>query len=377
MRNRKGGKGRGRSTSAAYGIGSQCSRSPGAAGYNREVTRKAYRDAGVDLEAAGSALDGIREAVASTYDSRVLAGLGSFGGLFALKDLPAEPVLVASTDGVGTKTMVATQLGRVSGLGMDIVNHCVNDILVQGARPLFFLDYIASSRLDPAVIAQVVASAAAACREAGIALLGGETAEMPGVYQPGELDLVGTIVGVVDRSSIIDGSAISDGDVVLALASGGLQTNGFSLVRNVLDGTYLGALDPADPGAGSIADALLVPHRSYLKAVTPLLDAGLLHGMAHITGGGIPGNLARVLPDGLMATVRLGSWAVPPVFRLIQERGQVSDEEMHEVFNMGAGFMLVLPEENVEEAERLAGEPLARVGRVERGSGVSLVRQAG
>ncbi len=336
------------------------------------MSKSSYRIAGVDLDAAEDAVEGIREAVTSTYDDRVLAGLGAFGGLFALRDLPADPVLVASTDGVGTKTVVAGALGQFEGLGVDLVNHCVNDILVQGARPLFFLDYVASSRLDPEVVRGVVRGVARACREAGMPLLGGETAEMPGVYRTGELDLVGTIVGIAGKADIIDGSAIREGDVVVALASGGLQTNGFSLARAVLDGEYNRPLDPGNPGGGTIGDALLLPHRSYRRPVVPLLEKKLVRGMAHITGGGIPGNLARVLPDGLGAEIAYGSWPVPQIFRIIQERGEVSTQEMHRVFNMGAGFLLVMREEDLEEAASLAGEQLSVVGRITAGTGVTL-----
>lgn len=332
-----------------------------------------YKTAGVDLEAADLALASIREAVESTYDERVLAGIGAFGGLFDLGDLPDRPVLVASTDSVGTKTAVATALGRYEGLGIDIVNHCLNDILVQGAKPLFFLDYFATSHLVPSVLEGVVRGIARACRAAGMPLLAGETAEMPGVYQGEEIDLVGSIVGVVGRADIIDGSRIRPGDAVVALASGGPQTNGFSLARVVLGNAYREPLDPAAPDGPTVGDALLVPHRSYLHAVTPLLRAGMVHGMAHITGGGIPGNLVRVLPAGTGAVIRRGSWDIPPIFTLIQRRGEVSDDEMHRVFNMGAGFLLVLAEEDVAEAERLAGEPLAVIGRIEEGAGVTLV----
>ncbi len=331
-----------------------------------------YSAAGVNLDAADEALSGIREAVESTYDGRVLAGIGSFGGLFDASGLPEDAVLVASTDGVGTKTMVAAAMGRFESLGVDLVNHCVNDILVQGATPLFFLDYVASSRLVPEVVSGVVRGVAAACREAGMALLGGETAEMPGVYRVGEIDLVGTIIGVVRRGEVIDGSSIRDGDGVYALASGGPQTNGFSLARAVLSGDYRSPLRADDPDGTTIGDALLVPHRSYAKAVRPLLDAGLVHGMAHITGGGIPGNLVRVLPDGLGATIQRGSWEVPEIFSLIQRRGEVSDEEMHRAFNMGAGFLVVMDDADRERAQELAGEPLVRIGTISPGQGVTL-----
>lgn len=336
------------------------------------MSDSAYRAAGVNLEAAAEALDGITASVESTYDDRVLAGIGAFGGLFELRDLPPQPVLVASTDGVGTKTMVAAELDRVDDLGRDIVNHCLNDILVQGARPLFFLDYIASSRLSAQLIARVVASAAAACREAGMPLLGGETAEMPGVYRTGELDLVGTIIGLVGRDSIIDGSAIREGDIVVGLQSGGLQTNGFSLARAALHGRYSEALDPADPDGPRIGDALLVPHRSYVSAVRPLLDAGLVHGMAHITGGGIPGNLKRVLPEGLMARIDTTAWQPPAIFDLIRTSGEVSQAEMFDVFNMGMGYVLVLDPADLDRARELAGEELTVIGTVMPGEGVEL-----
>lgn len=336
------------------------------------MKKTSYQAAGVDLHAAAEALDGIRLAVTSTYDDRVLAGLGAFGGLFELRDMPEQPVLVASTDGVGTKTMVAAELDRVDGLGHDIVNHCLNDILVQGARPLFFLDYIASSRLSPQLISRVISGAAEACRAAGMPLLGGETAEMPGVYRTGELDLVGTIIGIVGRADIIDGSAIRDGDIVVALESGGLQTNGFSLARAALDGRYADPLDPADPAGPTVGDALLVPHRPYTSAIRPLLDRGLAHGLAHITGGGIPGNLVRVLPAGLQATIDTASWEPPAIFGLIQRNGEVSDQEMFDVFNMGAGFLAVISPADLDEARELAGEPLHVIGRISPGSGVTL-----
>jgi phosphoribosylformylglycinamidine cyclo-ligase len=329
----------------------------------------AYRDAGVNLDAADDALERIREHVASTYDERVLAGLGSFGGLFALTDLPERPVLVASTDGVGTKTRVATAVGRLDGLGEDLVNHCVNDILVQGARPLFFLDYIASSRLLPDQVATVVAGAARACRGAGMPLLGGETAEMPGVYLEGEIDLVGTVVGMVGRDGLVDGSAIRPGDGILALASSGLHTNGFSLARGVLSERY------REPFEGvTVADKLLTPHRSYLAAVEPLLrEAGLVRGMAHVTGGGIPGNLPRILPPGTGATIESGSWPVPPIFELIATAGNVSPAEMRRVFNMGAGYLLVVAPDQVERVRGLCPEPLWLVGTVREGEGVEFV----
>jgi phosphoribosylformylglycinamidine cyclo-ligase len=325
-----------------------------------------YREAGVDLASADDALARVKELVASTYTPGVLKGLGAFGGLFELPTGLDRPVLVASTDGVGTKTMLAMRQGAHAAIGRDLVNHCVNDILVQGATPLFFLDYVASSRLEPAVTAAVVQGVAEACRANGAALLGGEMAEMPGVYHDGELDVVGTVVGVVERRAVVDGSNVREGDVLLGLASGGLQTNGFSLARHLLSD----ALD--DPfGDGTVADALLAPHRSFLPAVAPLLaEPGLVHAMAHITGGGLPGNLPRSLPDGLGAALDPASWPRPAIFALLRERGGLDDEEMARVFNLGVGYVLAVAPENEARAQGLCPEPLTRIGRVERGEGV-------
>lgn len=326
----------------------------------------AYRNAGVDLAAADETLGHMKEAVRATYTKDVLAGLGAFGGLFdagVLKEMDA-PVLVASTDGVGTKTSVAAALGRYGTVGEDLVHHCVNDILVQGARPLFFLDYVASGRLEPAVTADLIGGVARGCKTHGMPLLGGETAEMPGVYKAGEFDLAGTIIGVVERAQVVTGERIQAGDIVFGLESGGLQTNGFSLARHVLT-------DLAEPlGAGTVGDALLEPHRSFLEAMTPLLDAGLARGMAHITGGGLPGNLPRVLPEGLGAELTQ-SWDVPEIFRLIEQRGGVSKDEMVRVFNMGVGFVFVVAPEDVDRAVGLVPEAF-EIGRIVPGEGVKL-----
>lgn len=329
-----------------------------------------YKSAGVNLEAGERAVSLMKDAVTGTYGPEVLAGIGAFGGLYdatRLKDLK-QPVLVASTDGVGTKTKVASALGRYDTIGQDIVNHCINDILVQGARPLFFLDYVAASRLEPQMIADIVTGAATACREAGIPLLGGETAEMPGVYTEGEFDLVGTIIGVVDRGDVVDGSTIAAGDRILALMSGGLQTNGFSLARSVLQDHYRQPFEGA-----SVGEALLHPHRSYLKAVTPLLEAGHVKGMAHITGGGIPGNLPRILPSGLGATIHYGSWPVPAIFSLIQREGNVATDEMFRAFNMGAGFLLVAAPDRREQIRTHCPEELFEIGEVSAKPGVRIV----
>ena len=307
----------------------------------------------------------VKAAVTATYTPAVLAGMGAFGGLFdasVLKNMDA-PVLASSTDGVGTKTKVAAALGRYDTLGQDLVNHCVNDLLVQGAKPLFFLDYVASGRLEPALTAALIESVAAGCRAHNIPLLGGETAEMPGVYVAGEFDLVGTLVGVVERSQLITGEQVRAGDVILGLASGGLQTNGFSLARRVLDGSY------DEPfGDTTVGDALLAPHRSFLAPLTPLLDAGLIRGMAHITGGGLPGNLPRSLPKGLGALVT-PEWNVPEIFTLIKERGNVSRDEMYNVFNMGVGFVLIVSKEDLESAQALLPKAF-EVGQVVQGEGV-------
>lgn len=316
-----------------------------------------YQAAGVDITAGSRAVELMKDAVRATYGPEVLLGIGAFGGLFDAASLRsmAAPVLVASTDGVGTKTKIASALGRYDTVGHDIVNHCVNDILVQGARPLFFLDYIASSRLDPAMVAAVVRGAAVACQAAGCALLGGETAEMPGVYAPGEFDLVGTIVGVVDRSELIDGSTIQPGDAVIGLPSSGLHTNGFSLARRVFEGWDLHA---APPELGRpLGEALLAPHRSYLAEIQRLRAAGVaIKGLAHITGGGLIDNPPRILPAGTAIHLRRGSWPIPPLFQLIQRAGQIDDGEMAHVFNLGLGMLIVTAPQQAAAALHTLGE---------------------
>lgn len=316
-----------------------------------------YQAAGVDIAAGARAVELMKNAVRATYGPEVLLGIGAFGGLFdatALRDMDA-PVLVASTDGVGTKTKIASALGRYDTVGHDIVNHCVNDILVQGARPLFFLDYIASSKLDPAMVATVVSGAAAACQAAGCALLGGETAEMPGVYAAGEFDLVGTIVGVVDRSEIIDGSTIRPGDAVIGLPSSGLHTNGFSLARRVLEGWDLRAELP-ELGR-PLGEALLAPHRCYLAEIQRLRQAGVpVKGLAHITGGGLIDNPPRILPAGAAIHLHRASWPIPPLFQLIQRAGQIAADEMAHVFNLGLGMLAVTPADQAAKALAALGE---------------------
>ncbi len=332
----------------------------------------AYKQAGVDLDAGEKATALMKDAVKSTYTPDVLAGIGSFGGLFAttaLHDM-AEPVLVASTDGVGTKTMVAAKVGRWDTIGHDIVNHCVDDILVQGARPLFFLDYVASSQLQPAQIATVVTGVAAACKQNGCALLGGETAEMPGVYQDDELDLVGTVVGVVDRAQLIDGSAITPGDTIIGLPSSGAHTNGYTLIRHLLQDADWFAHHPALDA--TIADVLTTPHRSYLHEINAIRTAGIaIHGLAHITGGGIPGNLPRVLPAGTGAIVRRGTWHELPLFALLQQTGDITDAEMFRVFNMGLGMLVMVDAAAAPAVLNLLPEATI-VGEIIAGEGVEI-----
>jgi phosphoribosylamine--glycine ligase / phosphoribosylformylglycinamidine cyclo-ligase len=339
------------------------------------VQDSSYASSGVNIDEGNRAIELMKAAVKSTHDARVLAGIGAFGGMFdasALKNM-ASPVLVASTDGVGTKTMVAKRAGRWDTVGADLVNHCVNDILVQGATPLFFMDYVAAAKLNAEQIAAVVGGVARACRENGLALLGGETAEMPDVYREGEIDVAGTIVGVVDRGAAITGERVKAGDVIVGLPSTGLHTNGYSLARRAL-----ASLDPAQPVAAlgcSIDEALLAVHRSYLPHVRAIQTAGVdIHGMAHITGGGFIENVPRVLPDALAAVIRQGSWQVPPIFELIQELGQVSNDEMMRVFNMGVGMIVIVPSAQRAAALAAAGAGAAVIGEVAaRGDGPAVV----
>ncbi len=312
----------------------------------RKSKASAYRDAGVDIDAQEEALRGIKQLAHSTATSGVLSGLGSFGGLFR-PDLEGleEPVLVASADGVGTKLAVARLVGDFSTVGLDLVNHCTNDILVQGATPLFFLDYVGAGVLEPKSVTELARGLAAGCRENGCALLGGETAEMPGFYAPGDYELVGFIVGLVDRGSLLDGSKVGEGDLLIGLPSSGLHTNGYSLARHVfLDRLGL-AVDDRIPGLEDrrgLGEVLLEPHVSYLSALRPLLGHPALHAMAHVTGGGLTDNLPRILPESTEALIRVGSWRIPELFLALQEHGAVDVEEMFRVFNMGIGMVLVI-----------------------------------
>jgi phosphoribosylformylglycinamidine cyclo-ligase len=301
-----------------------------------------YRQAGVDIEAGNEVVRRIRSLARGTHTAGVLSEIGSFGGLFHLGAAGMDdPVLVASADGVGTKLRVAFMAGVHDSIGRDLVNHCVNDILVQGAQPLFFLDYLATGRLDPDVAVQIVEGLAAACRENGCALLGGETAEMPGFYADGEYDVAGFIVGAVARGQIIDGRRIAEGDVLIGLPSSGLHTNGYSLARRIVFDAVGLRVDSHVPELGTtVGEALLVPHRSYLPLIRPLLGQGLISGMAHITGGGITDNLPRILPPGTGAVIRRASWEVPPIFRWLAATGRVADDEMLRAFNMGIGLVI-------------------------------------
>jgi phosphoribosylformylglycinamidine cyclo-ligase len=338
----------------------------------------AYRAAGVDIDAQDKALAKVKKLVKSTFNKGVVSELGSFGGLYQ-PDLGglAEPVLVASADGVGTKLMVARVAGDFTTVGHDLVNHCVNDILVQGARPLFFLDYVGAGVLDPEEMVELVKGVVAGCKENNCALLGGETAEMPGFYQPGDYELVGFIVGLVDRSKILDGSRVEAGDLIIGLSSSGLHTNGYSLARRVFfERLQLGVGDRV-PGAHCkqpIGRQLLAIHRSYLEAVGPVLDHAGLHALAHITGGGLTDNLPRILPRKTHANIKLGTWEIPEIFYLLQDHGEVSSEEMFRVFNMGVGMALVVDPQSAGEilkVLRKQGEKPFPIGSVQQGgSGV-------
>jgi len=334
-----------------------------------------YRDAGVDLDAAERAKERLRELVTSTRDANTLSELGSFGGLYSVpKDVEA-PVLVSSADGVGTKLKVAFAAGRHDTVGQCLVNHCVNDILVQGARPLFFLDYIAAGSMDEDVVRDIVWGVAQGCRDNQCALLGGETAQMPGFYAEGEYDLAGFIVGVVERAKLVDGSAVRAGDALVGLASTGLHTNGYTLARRIVFEEMGLGVDDELPGTGrSVADALLAVHRSYLSALREPLRQGLVHGLAHITGGGVPGNLPRILPSGLGATVKRSAWTVPPLFQTLQRGGRVEPEEMDRVFNMGIGMIVVVAPKAVSaviDAAQSVGVEGWAIGSIGAGEGVT------
>ena len=337
-----------------------------------ETKPATYASAGVDIDAANRATEKIKELARATFNARTLSEIGSFGGMFdgAFPGM-RQPVLVASADGVGTKLKIAFATGIHNTIGRDLVNHCVNDILVQGARPLFFLDYIATGRLAPDTIAGIVEGIANGCRENGSVLLGGETAEMPGFYADGEYDVAGFIVGVVDRERVIDGHAIAPGDIVLGLPSVGLHTNGYSLARKLFfedagcaPDTYL------DDLGETIGAALLRPHVSYLRALEGLLDSGAIKGLAHITGGGLLENIPRILPEGTSVEIKRGSWPVLPIFEMMQRLGSIEDAEMYRTFNMGIGMVVVCAQTEVAEVTSQArerGTNCFEIGRVTEG----------
>jgi len=331
-----------------------------------------YKDAGVDIDAAQQAMTGIAGMLRATRTPDTLSDLGAFGGLYRVPKGVANPVLVASTDGVGTKLKVAFMADRHDTIGEDLVNHCVNDILVQGASPLFFLDYLGLGKLAPGIVEAVVSGVARGCRNNGCALLGGETAEMPDFYAPGEYDLAGTIVGVVEEDRIIDGSRVQVGDSIIALGSDGLHTNGYSLARKVVFEVMGLGVDEEFPGeSASVADVLLRVHRSYLRAIHPLLDSDIdVRAMAHITGGGLVDNVPRVLPAGTSARIERSSWEVPPVFRVLQSEGNIDALEMFRAFNMGVGMVLIVGAAASDETLRSlldAGENAWIVGDIVSG----------
>lgn len=340
-----------------------CWRAPGA-------TLESYAAAGVDIDEGARAVSAMKSAVESTHGATVLGGVGSFGGVVDASTLALmeHPVLVASTDGVGTKVELAARTGRVRGIGADIVNHCINDVLVQAARPLFFLDYVAASELDSAMVAEIVGGMADACRDAGCALLGGETAEMPGVYQPGMFDIAGTLVGVAERDQLLPRSDLAAGDVLIGIASSGPHTNGYSLLRRLFEWIPLDATP--DGMDRPLADALLEPHRSYLAPLEPVLATGRVKALVHVTGGGLPENLPRVLPPNLDAVIELGSWPLPPLFRLVEElTPSMPSIERYRTLNMGIGMVVVCDADDAEHLSDRLAEPTWRIGELAPGSG--------
>ncbi|HEX3084307.1 MAG TPA: phosphoribosylformylglycinamidine cyclo-ligase [Pyrinomonadaceae bacterium] len=327
-----------------------------------------YADAGVDIDAANRATEKIKELARTTFNARTLSEIGSFGGMFdgAFPNM-REPVLVASADGVGTKLKIAFATGVHHTIGRDLVNHCVNDILVQGARPLFFLDYIATGRLSPDTITGIIEGITTGCRDNGCVLLGGETAEMPGFYADGEYDVAGFIVGVVDRQKVIDGKTIEPGDVVIGLPSVGLHTNGYSLARKLFFETLGYQPDTFVEELGqTVGDALLQTHLSYLTPLGPLLDSGIIRGLAHITGGGLLENIPRILPAGTAVEIRRGSWPVLPAFEIMQRAGSVAESEMFRTFNMGIGMVIVCAAGDAAAIQNSI-KPAYEIGRVTSG----------
>jgi phosphoribosylformylglycinamidine cyclo-ligase len=334
-----------------------------------------YGSAGVDIDASNAAKRRIGKLVESTFTGGVVGEFGAFGGMFRLPTGLAKPVLVSSADGVGTKIKVAIEANRHGTIGRDLVNHCVNDILVQGALPLFFLDYVAFGKLDPVIVEDVVAGVATGCRENGCALIGGETAEMPGLYSPPDYDLAGFIVGYVEENRILGRHRVQADDVLIGLPSSGLHTNGYSLARKIVtDRLRLRLNDPFPGGGESVADVLLAEHRSYLRALQPVLDR--VHAMAHITGGGLPENVDRALPQKLDAVIEISSWKVPHVFRVLQDAGEVEPAEMYRTFNMGVGMVVICAPSDLElvlSAAAAAGVQGWILGSLKPGSGAVIL----
>ncbi|WP_068778254.1 phosphoribosylformylglycinamidine cyclo-ligase [Paenibacillus sp. GM2] len=335
---------------------------------------EAYKNAGVDIAAGNEAVERMKKHVKRTFRPEVMTDLGGFGALFGLnKDKYEDPVLVSGTDGVGTKLKIAFAMDKHDTIGIDAVAMCVNDIVVQGAEPLFFLDYLACDKVVPTKIEAIVAGIAEGCHESGCALIGGETAEMPGMYSEGEYDIAGFTVGVVDKSKIVNGSTIASGDVVIGLASSGVHSNGFSLVRKLLleDGGYSLQDEVAELGGAKLGDVLLTPTKLYVKPVLALLNEVQVKGMAHITGGGFIENIPRVLPEGVNVEIDYGSWPIQPIFSLLQQQGDVSNRDMFTTFNMGIGLVIVVVEDQAEAAVaalRAAGEHPYPIGRVTEGN---------
>ncbi|RED55410.1 phosphoribosylformylglycinamidine cyclo-ligase [Cohnella phaseoli] len=335
---------------------------------------EAYKQAGVDIAAGNEAVERMKKHVKKTFRPEVLTGLGGFGGLFSLnKDKYEEPVLVSGTDGVGTKLKLAFAMDKHDTIGIDAVAMCVNDVIVTGAEPLFFLDYLACDKVVPEKIEAIVKGVADGCEQAGCALIGGETAEMPGMYSDGEYDIAGFTVGIVDRPKAIDGSTIQAGDAVIGLASSGIHSNGFSLVRRLLleQQGYALADKPEELEGRTLGDVLIEPTRIYVKQILKLLESVKIKGMAHITGGGFIENIPRVLPEGVNVDINRGSWPVLPIFSLMQRVGSITDRDMFTTFNMGVGMVLVVPAEQAEQALAIAkeqGEQAYRIGTVTEGS---------
>jgi phosphoribosylformylglycinamidine cyclo-ligase len=342
-----------------------------------------YADAGVNIAVADEAKQRIRHHASRTFSSSVLGGIGGFGALFALdRKKWREPVLVSSADGVGTKLKVAIAMGVHATVGGDLVNHCINDILVQGAEPLFFLDYLAMGKLEPQVVEQLVEGMSRSCRKAGCALIGGETAEMPSIYPPGEYDLAGFIVGIVERKKLLTGKSVHPGDTLIALPSAGLHTNGYSLARKLLFEVANLKPDAYVAQVGNkIGAELLKPHLCYAPALKNVIARGWISALAHITGGGIPGNLPRVLPSGVKAEIDLASWPVPAIFKYLAKLGKIDSDELLQTFNMGVGMILVVPPKNVKAVEgdlKKRREKFFRIGRIERAeSGKARVAYSG